>query len=863
MALLRQRGAPLLRLVLLILILVPITASSQVLPDHGLAGNDALLPPGSVAGDASLLALYRNPAGLAFRPGEFGLFYFQGFRASSRETESTEEFQSGFTGNWSLAGGGPLAFGVDHVSLPAGFDYGPGEEDRQARLRRSNRYNLGLSHRFDLHAWRSQLALGAAYRFTRSEAYALDGLSTMDLGAVLRWRRWISLGLVAHNVNRPELRGLEPGDRREIAPSYTLGIALRPQRHWATFSIDVTQLEIENGWDYLSSVGLDLNLGGRARIRLDWRDDSRFSLALSISEAGIRSGLGLSNQHRGDRGTRNGGLSLEWRNRRFGGPLLGGRHFLDLELRGDIPDSPSVAGGALNGRLLLELVEKARFNKDVAGILLRIAAPRMALSLREELRRALLEYRRVTGRPVVVHASSYRLEDYYLATAGSSILINPAGSLRCAEFGKNRLRFMTSIRELGLQESALHHGRYQPQPGTYGSGRGGIRAAEADSSFAAARESFLLRGIAEGRKILLLELPDLIGRGQILPLVARQLSLIDAIVEAGDLSDWLESELGQGRLLRPEQLRSRLLTRERWGVDPALGLIHLDGVLVAGGNGQGLLGHEAGADAFIEILRAARRDRRLDGLLLRVNSGGGGLLACERVRQEIARTRNVKPVVVSFGEAGTGGAYLLGMEADHLIANRSSRVGGIGVWAGEFGLGNLLDRLGLGGAGGFGRLVPPAPPHDPEARRRLQDDLDREYQKFVAAVAGRRLISEPEVELIARGRAWSGGGAIQNGLIDELGGLLDGFAALRRLSDIALGEEITIVEYPERDALAGLLAPWRAWRSSEPPPAAPTLLPAPGETLPAWLARLEPFPEESLLALDAGALPLPTSAVSP
>ncbi len=860
---LRLCRAALLCLILSISILAPRAPRAEVLPDHGLAGNDALLPPASVASSSALLGLYRNPAGLAFRPGEFGLFYFQGMRMGTKEADLEPAFRNRFTGDWSLAGGGPIAFGVDHVSLPSGFDYGPGPDDKRVRLRRSNRYNLGLSRRFDLHGWGSQLAFGAVYRFTRSEAYALDELSSWDLGAILRWRRWISMGLVGRNVNRPRLRGLEPGDRREIAPSYTVGIALRPQRHWATFNFDVTQIEIDDGWEYLSSVGLDLNFGGRARFSLDWRDDSRFSLALNISEAGFRSGLGISNQHQGERDTSYGGLSLEWRNRRFGGPLLKGRHFLDLELAGEIPDSPIEGSDLLHGRALLELVEKARRNKDVAGILLRISAPRMGLSLREELRGVLLEYRRVTGRPVVVYSDCYSLEDFYLATAGSKVLINPAGSLRFAGFGEEGPPSGSSMARFGLQESSLYHGRYQGEPGTFSEGRRGAQTRESDDSYQTAREGHVMRSIAEGRKILLLELPSLIERGQILPLTAKEISLVDAVVEAGDLSEWLGSELGQGRLMRPAQLISRSLTKERWGPDPALALIHLDGVIVRGKDGHGLLGPEAGVDNIVDALVRVRSNPRIRGLLLRVNSSGGGLLSSERVRQEIARTRSVKPVVLSFGEAGVGGAYLLGIEADHLIANRSSRIGGIGVWAGKFGLGRLLDRLGLAGKDGFARLVPEPPPYGGEERHRLQADLDREYKNFVAAVAARRLISEPEVELIARGRVWSGGGAIQNGLIDELGGLLEGFGALRRLSKIPPEETLAIIELPLHSGRRGILSSLGFRREGPAPEPELGFLPAVGETLPAWLARLEPFPDENLLSLEPEALPLPPRAMSP
>lgn len=849
----RLLRAPLLALCLSIL---PVLSLAD-LPDHGLAGNDATIPPLAVAADDGLLGLYRNPASLAFRPGEFGLLYVQGMRMGTRDDALKSSFENRFTGNWSIAVGGPIALGYDLVSLPSGFDYGPGDDDRSPRLRRSERFNLGLSHRFDLHGWRTQIALGAAYRFTRSEAYALDGLSTWDIGGVLRWRRWVSLGLLIHNTDRPGLRGLEPGDERSIAPSYTVGIALRPQRHWATLSFDVTQYELDEGWDYITSAGLDMDISGRARFRLDWRDDSRFSLGLYLSDGGFRGGLGVSNQHGGERGTRYGALSLEWRNRNFGGPLVPGRHFLDLELSGAVPDSPAPRHFGRERtrdlRAVLDLIGDAVTNRDVKGILLRLDSPRLGLAQREELRRALLGYRRVTGRPVVVYADSFGTEDYYLATAGSRVLLNPVGEIRFTGLRRDRLHFRAALDRLGIQADLIQHGRYKSAPESFTRTEPSPAALEADSSFVAARFMAVTRGIAEGRNLPLNEVPRYLDRGLIRPAVALEIDLVDALVHPSEIREHLAAEEDQGRLLEPEKLESRELTKNRWGQDRALALIHVEGILVTGRSGQGLLGRQTGAATVVEALRQARLDPRIRGVLLRVNSGGGSVLASEIIRREIMATQKRKPVVTSFGEAGASGAYLLGMEADHVLCNRSTLTGSIGVWGGKLVFGGLMEKLGIGFGGAsrgrFARMDDPLTPYDEEARTQIQEELDRHYRNFVSAVAERRRISEPEVELIGRGRIWSGVEAISHGLVDELGGMREGMAALRRLSSIPPGDPIEIVLLPERPSFMKMMM--GGGHGS----AYGSLLPAAGEDLSQWLQRLEPYPQGAALALEPSALP--------
>jgi protease-4 len=822
---------------------LPAAAAAQV-SEHALAGNDALLPPFAVAGDAGLLGLYHNPAALALPPGEWCAFYLQGLRGATDLAALEPAFERRFTGDWSAALGGRLAFGVDHRALPAGYDYTLAGDSvlASARRDRSDRYNLGLAQRFEFPAFALQLALGGAYRWTRSDAYALDGLSTWDLGAVLRWGRWASVGLVGHNLGRPALRGLAPGAPASLAPSYDFGFALRPRRHWATLSFDITQREIADEWKYETRGGVALDFSGRVRLRFDWTNESRFGLGLFVAGGPAQAGLALGNRFTESEGTTRGALCVELRNRRLTRPLLPRRHFLELRLA-DSAGRPAPPDP-------VALVERARAERDVAGVLLYLEQPRLGLAQREELRRALLAYRRVTGRPVVAFAQRYSEQDYYLASAASQLLISPEGLLHFSGPQAHALDPGGLVARLGLRADLLVDGEANSAPALLSGSPAAPAALAADSSLAMARFLTLCRGVAEGRSLPLNEVPALLGRGLILPEAARSLGLVDALVAPGALREWLAEHEKQGRLLPASALAARRLTREAWGADPAIAILQLDGLLVDGASGVGILGPQTGVGDLVTALETVRKDPRLRGALLRVNSGGGSLLAAERLREAIIRTRARKPVVVSIGEAGAGAAYLAAVEADRVFANRCSVTGGIGVWGGKLQLGGLLERLGIGlrPLAGDTRaidLAAGAAPYSADARAQLQAELARRYRGFLGVVAARRHISEPEVDLLGRGRGLDGNEALQSGLLDEIGGQTEALAALRRLARLSPGEPIELVLLPAPAAE-------RPWPWSRAP--RPGLLPGPGETLPDWIDRLEPFGAPALLALDPVAL---------
>ena len=62
---------------------------------------------------------------------------------------------------------------------------------------------------------------------------------------------------------------------------------------------------------------------------------------------------------------------------------------------------------------------------------------------------------------------------------------------------------------------------------------------------------------------------------------------------------------------------------------------------------------------------------------------------------------------------------------------------------------------------------------------RLQELVDRVYERFVALVADGRKMAPERVEEIAQGRVWSGARALELGLVDELGGLTRAIALAR------------------------------------------------------------------------------------
>jgi len=114
---------------------------------------------------------------------------------------------------------------------------------------------------------------------------------------------------------------------------------------------------------------------------------------------------------------------------------------------------------------------------------------------------------------------------------------------------------------------------------------------------------------------------------------------------------------------------------------PKIALIDVDGLLVNRNlSGSGSMGENPVA-FFREKLDVAAADASICAIVLRINSPGGGVTACDIMRRDLVRFRQLtsKPVVVCFMDVGAGGAYYLASAADLIVAHPTTLTGGLGV----------------------------------------------------------------------------------------------------------------------------------------------------------------------------------------
>ena len=215
----------------------------------------------------------------------------------------------------------------------------------------------------------------------------------------------------------------------------------------------------------------------------------------------------------------------------------------------------------------------------------------------------------------------------------------------------------------------------------------------------------------------------------------------------------------------------------------AVGIVRLEGVISGSGTG------DATPERVIRQLRKALDDDSVKAIVIRVESPGGTVAASEEIALAVKDARADKPIVISIGDQGASGAYMVSSQASKIFALPGSSVGSIGVIAEVPNLEGLLKKLGVEfaviTAGKYKGAGNPFEPLTDEERDLIQKDVDEVYNQFIDIVADGRKMPRSEVESLATGWAWNGSTAKELGLVDEIGGFSDAIDAAAKLGGIS------------------------------------------------------------------------------
>lgn len=232
-----------------------------------------------------------------------------------------------------------------------------------------------------------------------------------------------------------------------------------------------------------------------------------------------------------------------------------------------------------------------------------------------------------------------------------------------------------------------------------------------------------------------------------------------------------------------------------------IAIINLEGII-----------YDEQAENIRRQLDVAQRDRRVKGVIIRVNSPGGTISGSDQIYNEIRKYRQEqdKPVVAFMQGVAASGGYYTSVACEKIIAEPTTITGSIGVMFGHFVLQELLEKkLGIQPV-----IITSSPKKDwpssfepitDEQRQYIQEKLiGPAYNRFVEIVAaGRPMLSLDEVRRLADGSIYGAQEAVGVKLIDEIGYLDEAIELVKAMAGI---EKARVVEYRRPFSLVSFLS---------------------------------------------------------
>jgi len=454
-------------------------------------------------------------------------------------------------------------------------------------------------------------------------------------------------------------------------------------------------------------------------------------------------------------------------------------------------------------------IRKAGRDPKVKGLVARIEQPALGTAQIQELRDAVLEFRK-SGKPSWCYSDSFgELSQgtglYYIASAFEQIWLQPLGSVNLTgvkieiPFGKEALE------KLDVKAEVIQKKEYKSYTDMFTRDDFSEHSKESYQAVIDSILSQVVDGIAKDRKMPHDQVRSLIANGPYFTEEALALKLIDRIDYRQNLITAIHEKLGEDIKFLP--VSSYFNTLIRWIHGSKVALIFGSGIIFRDESGLLLGGTGLSSDDIYKAFQLAGKDPDVKAIVFRINSEGGSPSASESIYSIInyAKEHWKKPVIISMSDAAASGGYWISLAGTKIVAQPATLTGSIGVFGGKFVLKGLFEKLGIK----WGEVSTSEnammwslnESYTPAQWVKLNAYMDQIYDGFTSRVAKSRKLSPEQVEKVARGRVWTGEQALALGLVDQLGGIQTAIDLAIKEAGLEKDADVGVQVYPRHRSI--------------------------------------------------------------
>ena len=400
---------------------------------------------------------------------------------------------------------------------------------------------------------------------------------------------------------------------------------------------------------------------------------------------------------------------------------------------------------------------------------------------------------------------------YYLASFADEIIMNSDGLVEMDGFGRSRLFYKSFLDKIKVDFNVFRVGTFKSAVEPYLGNEMSEAAKEANLAYLDVLWSSYKDVISKNRGMTSEEIQYLVDNSDSI-LTEEGLSSSEAILNYGLVDKLLPRTKTRSYLKKlfgeSDDKKSfaqisgyeyfRLIQSEKSVVsaEDKIAVVVARGTIVNGVQPPGTIG----GDSTSRLIREAHEDENVKAIVLRVDSGGGGVFASEQIRLELLEAKEKGlTIIASMGNVAASGGYWISANAHEIWASHNTITGSIGIFGILPTIDRALSEIGINSDGvKTSRLDlsgDVTSPLDEGLSKIIQSEIEYGYKRFIGLVSQARNIPIEEVDKIAQGRVWAGSTALELGLVDNIGNLQ---MAIKRAAELAEIDEYNSY-YPEQE----------------------------------------------------------------
>ena len=401
---------------------------------------------------------------------------------------------------------------------------------------------------------------------------------------------------------------------------------------------------------------------------------------------------------------------------------------------------------------ILKNIDKASKDNNIKGIYIDIPSFQGGLASVEEIRNALLAFKK-SGKFIYAYGDFYSQGSYYLASTADKIYLNPEGQVALNGIASESMFFKGTLEKLEIEPQVIRHGKFKSAIEPFILEKMSPENREQVAAFVDPIWKHISDEICKSRKIDQSTFKNMVDSMQLENAAdAKRLKVVDETAYFDEFTAQVARKMGikSNKELPLISLSQYSKTPDKSGVKLAMGKIAVIYAVGDIGNGEGN-DETIGSDRLSATIRKARLDDKIKAIVLRVNSPGGDALASEEIWREVSLAKKSKPVIVSMGDLAASGGYYISCAADKIVAQPNTLTGSIGVFGLLFNAEKMLkNKLGVTTdiykTNPYTDMGTIARPLTSSEAIILQKEVDRIYDVFTRRVAEGRGMSQAMVD---------------------------------------------------------------------------------------------------------------------